>query len=214
MTTEDPQSPPPPHGAHDRGLADRPAEWPVHESRDLHRDDWIVALREDVVARPGHPEDRFRRISLEHPGAVVVLAVDDEERVLCLRQYRHTNRQDFIELPAGLRDAGDEPPVETAKRELREEAELAATSWQRLLSTYASAGITEEVHEIFLARGLSAASRGDFEMHAEEAEMEVLWVPMPELLDAVLDGRVRQGPLVQAVLAYDVLQRRGGLDAP
>ena len=44
--------------------------------------------------------------------------------------------------------------------------------------------------------------------------MEVFWVPMAELLDAVLDGRVRQGPLVQAVLAYDVLKRRGGLDAP
>jgi ADP-ribose pyrophosphatase len=194
-------------------LADRPAAWPVRESRDLHRDDWIVALREDVVARPGHPEDRFRRISLEHPGAVVVLAVDDDERVLCLRQYRHTNQQDFVELPAGLRDAGDEPPVETAKRELREEAELAATSWQQLLATYASAGITEEVHEIFLARGLSPASRGDFEMHAEEAEMEVFWVPMADLLDAALDGRVRQGPLVLAVLAYDVLKRRGGLDA-
>jgi 8-oxo-dGTP pyrophosphatase MutT (NUDIX family) len=194
-------------------LADRPAAWPVRESRDLHRDDWIVALREDVVARPGHPDDRFRRISLEHPGAVVVLAVDDDERVLCLRQYRHTNQQDFVELPAGLRDAGDEPPVETAKRELREEAELAATSWQQLLATYASAGITEEVHEIFLARGLSPASRGDFEMHAEEAEMEVFWVPMADLLDAALDGRVRQGPLVLAVLAYDVLKRRGGLDA-
>jgi 8-oxo-dGDP phosphatase len=197
----------------EEALADRPASWPVQESRDLHRDDWIVALREDVVARPGHPDDRFRRISLEHPGAVVVLAVDDDERVLCLRQYRHTNGQDFIELPAGLRDAGDEPPVETAKRELREEAELAASSWQQLMATYASAGITTEVHEIFLARGLSHASRGDFEMHAEEAEMEVFWVPMADLLDAALDGRVRQGPLVQAVLAYDVLKRRGGLDA-
>lgn len=194
-------------------LADRPATWPVRETRDLHRDDWIVALREDVVGRPGHPDDRFRRIALEHPGAVVVLAVDDDERVLCLRQYRHANQQDFVELPAGLRDAGDEPPVETAKRELREEAELAASSWQQLLATYASAGITTEVHEIFLARGLSRASRGDFEMHAEEAEMEVFWVPMADLLDAALDGRVRQGPLVLAVLAYDVLKRRGGLDA-
>ena len=211
MSSEDRLAPATPE--REAPLADRPASWPVRESRDLHRDDWIVALREDVVARPGHPDDRFRRLSLEHPGAVVVLAVDDDERVLCLRQYRHTNRQDFVELPAGLRDAGDEPSVETARRELREEAELAATSWQLLLATYASAGITEEVHEIFLARGLSEASRGDFEMHAEEAEMEVFWVPMADLLDAVLDGRVRQGPLAQAVLAYDVLKRRGGLDA-
>lgn len=192
-------------------LADRPAAWPVVSSRDLHRDTWIVALREDVVTRPGHPDDEFVRISLEHPGAVVILAVDDQEQVLCLRQYRHTNQSEFVELPAGLRDAEGEPPVETAKRELREEAELAATSWQLLLSTFASAGISEEAHDIFLARGLSSAPRGDFEMMHEEAEMEVFWAPMSDLLDAVLDGRVRQGPLAQAVLAYDVLKRRGAL---
>ena len=194
-------------------LADRLAAWPVKRSRDLHRDDWIVALREDVVTRPGHPEDEFVRMSLEHPGAVVILAVDDQERVLCLRQYRHTTQREFIELPAGLRDAADEPSVETAKRELREEAELAATSWQLLLSTFASAGISEEVQDIFLARGLSAAPRGDFEMLHEEAEMEIFWAPMSDLLEAVLDGRVRQGPLAQAVLAYDVLKRRDGFDS-
>jgi ADP-ribose pyrophosphatase len=192
-------------------LADRPASWPVVSSRDIHRDGWVVALREDTVTRPGHPDESFSRISLEHPGAVIVLAVDDRERVMCLRQYRHTSGHDFIELPAGLRDAGDEPPVETAKRELREEVELEASSWQLLLSTFASAGISNEVHEIFLARGLTHAPRGDFEMRHEEAEMEAFWVPMGELLDAVLDGRVREGPLAQAVLAYDVLKRRGGL---
>lgn len=193
-------------------LADRPASWPVVASRDLHRDNWVVSLREDTVTRPGHPDDRFARISVEHPGAVIVLAVDDEERVLCLRQYRHTTQHEFVEIPAGLRDAADEPALETAKRELREEAELAASSWQHLLSTFPSAGITSEVHEIFLARGLTHAPRGDFTMVHEEAEMESFWVPMAELLDAVLAGRVRQGPLVQAVLAYDVLARRGGLD--
>ena len=69
------------------------------------------------------------------------------------------------------------------------------------------------MHEIFLARGLSHAPRGDFEMHHEEAEMEHFWVPMADLIEAVLAGRVRQGPLVQAVLAYEVLKQRGTLDA-
>ena len=186
--------------------------WPVVSTHDLHRDDWVVALREDVITRPDHAEE-FSRLSLEHPGAVIVLAVDEDERVMCLRQYRHTSGHEFVELPAGLRDAGDEPPVETAKRELREEVELEASDWRQLLSTFSSAGITDEVHEIFLARGLSHAPRGDFEMRHEEAEMERLWVPMAELLDAALDGRVRQGPLVQAVLAYAVLQQRGTLAA-
>lgn len=196
----------------DAPLADRPASWPVSSSRDIHRDDWVVALREDRVSRPGHPEESFPRLVVEHPGAVVVLAVDDRERVLCLRQYRHTCGQEFVELPAGLRDAGDEPAVETAKRELCEEAELAASHWQRLLSTFASAGITDEVHEIYLARGLTHASRGDFALDHEEAEMETFWVPMAELVEAVLEGRVREGPLAQAVLAYDALERRGRLE--
>ena len=198
--------------SYDEQLADRPMSWPVVETRDLHRDDWVVALREDVITRPGHSE-RFSRISLEHPGAVVVLAVDDDERVMCLRQYRHTSGHEFVELPAGLKDAGDEPPVETAKRELREEVELEATDWRLLLSTFGSAGISDEVHDIFLARGLSHAPRGDFEMRHEEAEMQPFWVPMADLLDAVLEGRVRQGPLVQAVLIYEVLRQRGTLDA-
>ena len=75
--------------------------WPVVETRDLHRDDWVVALREDVITRPGHSE-QFSRISLEHPGAVVVLAVDEDDRVMCLRQYRHTSGHEFVELPAGV----------------------------------------------------------------------------------------------------------------
>lgn len=197
---------------HQSPVADTPASWPVLRSRYLHRDNWVVALRADEVTRPGHPDDTFTRLSVEHPGAVVVLAVDDDERVLCLRQYRHPTQHQFIELVAGVRDAGDEPSVLTARRELREEAELGADSWRLLLSTFASAGLTTEVHDIFLARRLHPEARGSFELHAEEAEMETLWVPMAELLDAVLDGRVRQGPLAQAVLAYDVLKRRGALD--
>ena len=197
-------------GRHVALIADRPAQWPVTDSVDHYRQ-WVIALREDTVTRPGHPEEEFSRIVLEHPGAVMVLAVDEDERVLCLRQYRHTSGTEFIELPAGLRDAEDEPPLETAQRELREEAELAATHWQQLLSTYSSAGITDEVHDIFLARGLRHASRGDFALEHEEAEMKTLWVPMADLLDAVLAGRVREGPVAQAVLVYDVLKRRGVL---
>jgi 8-oxo-dGDP phosphatase len=193
-------------------LADRPMSWPVHATRDVHRDAWVVGIREDTISRPDHPDDRFDRLAIEHPGAVMVLAIDDDERVICLRQYRHTSQHEFVEIPAGLRDSHGEPPVETAIRELREEAELQASSWRHLLSTYPSAGITDEVHEIFLARGLSHAPRGDFALLHEEAEMVPFWVPFADLLEAVLDGRVRQGPIAQAVLAYEVLKRRGRLD--
>ena len=99
----------------------------------------------------------------------------------------------------------------TAARELREEVELQAEHWRHLVSLYPSAGITAELHHIYLATGLSHADRGDFELHAEEAEIEQVWVPVEELLDAVLDGRVQEGPLASAVLAYDALKRRGRL---
>lgn len=193
-------------------LRDRPERWPVVDTRDIHRDAWVVAMREDTVHRPGHPEETFPRLSVEHAGAVMVLAVDDAERVCCIRQYRHAAGGSFVEIPAGLRDSDeDEAPVDTAKRELREEAELRAEEWTQLLSTFPSAGITSERHEIFLARGLSHWDRGDFEMHAEEAELEKFWVPFEALLEAVLDGRVAEAPLVNAVLCYDALKRRGRL---
>lgn len=191
-------------------VRDEPMQWPVHESTDHYRGDWVMAFREDTVSSPGGDE-RFARLVLEHPGAAVVLAVDDDERVLCLRQYRHAARRRFVELPAGLLDEPGEPPLETARRELLEEAELTATSWRELLATFPSAGITSEVQHIFLARGLATASRGDFAPHAEEADMETVWVPMADLLDAVLDGRVQEGPLAQAVMAYTVLGHRGEL---
>lgn len=192
-------------------LADRPESWPVTATRDLHRDDWIVALREDTLHRPDHPEESFDRLVIEHPGAVMALAVDDQERVCCIRQYRHVGQQNFVELPAGLCDAGGEDPADTARRELREEAELEASEWQHLLTVYPTVGLSQEVHHLFLARGLRHADRGEFAMVHEEAELTVFWTPMADLLDAVLDGRVRQGPLALAVLAYDVLKRRDRL---
>jgi ADP-ribose pyrophosphatase len=171
----------------------------------------VVALREDIVQRPGHRDETFARLVVEHPGAVVVLAIDDDERVCCIRQYRHAGRAVFIELPAGICDAGGEDPQVTAARELQEEVELQAEHWRHLMTLYPSAGITSELHHLYLARGLSHSSRGDFELHAEEAELETVWVPFEELLDAVLEGRVREGPLAAAVLAYDVLRRRRDL---
>jgi 8-oxo-dGTP pyrophosphatase MutT (NUDIX family) len=193
------------------GLADEPASWPVLESFQRYQGSWVVSLREDVVHRPGHPEPTFDRLVLEHPGAVIVLAIDEQDRVCCLRQYRHSSQGRMVELPAGIRDHADEDPVLAAARELREEAELQAEHWQLLATSWPSAGITTERHLAYLATGLSHADRGSFELQAEEADLEVFWTPFEELLEAVLDGRVQEGPLLIAVLAYDALKRRGRL---
>jgi 8-oxo-dGTP pyrophosphatase MutT (NUDIX family) len=188
-------------------LADRPEQWPVIKSTDLHRDDWVVALRSDLIRRPGHPEEEpFERLVLEHPGAVIVLAVDAEERVFCLAQYRHPAGRRFVEIPAGLCDSDGEDPLEVARRELREEAKLEAADWTHLASTYSSPGISNELMHVYLARDLREVSRGDFELAHEEADMTTFWAPYDELLAAVLDGRVGDAPLVVAIL---VAQARG-----
>ena len=193
-------------------IADIPESWPVEGSRDLYRGDWIMALRADRVRRPDDaPGETFDRWVFEHPGAVVVLAVDDQERVCCLRQYRHAAQGRFVELPAGLRDSDGEDPLETAKRELREEAELEAGEWRQLFDLSPSAGITSERQVCFLARDLRRVSRGDFALEHEEADMERLWVPVDDLVEAVLDGRVGESPIAVCVLAYEALRSRGRL---
>lgn len=173
--------------------------WPVASSVDVHRDGWVVALRSDQVQTPDGATTR--RLVLEHPGAAVILAVDDDDRVICLRQYRHAAGHRFVELPAGIVDGEPgEQPVDVAARELREEVQLQATSWTHLVSAYASPGISAEVHHLFLARGLSPVDRGDFELHHEEADMTTEWVPFDELHAAVVAGHLTDSPLVIAVL--------------
>lgn len=183
-------------------VADRAERWPVVSSADLHRDEWVMALRVDRIRPPHAPEaEPFARLVLEHPGAAVTLALDSQRRVLCLLQYRHAAGRRFVELPAGLLDVAGEPPLAVAQRELREEAGLAAQHWTRLLSVHASPGISNEVFHIFVAQGLSSVDRGEFVLEHEEADMELVWVPFDDLLEAVLEGRVSNAPVALAVLA-------------
>ncbi len=192
-------------------LGDAAESWPIDESTDLFRDDWVMALRVDRIRRPDDPEgEPFRRLVLEHPGAVIVLALDDEDRVCCLRQYRHPVRRRFVELPAGLCDVDGEDPLEVARRELREEAGLEAGDWVGLTATYSSPGISSELMHFYLARDLATVDRGDFVPEHEEADMERLWVDFEELLAAALDGRLRDGPIVLAVLLVAAKGYAGG----
>lgn len=194
----------------DRSLADEPQSWPVVASEDLHRDEWVVAFRADTMHRPEHPDEQFRRLVVEDPGAVIVLAIDEDDRVVVLRQYRHPVQMRLIELPAGKLDMEGEDPLVAAARELREEVGVRAREWTHLMTTYASPGITAETHALYLARGLEDVDR-DFDLHHEEADMTVERVPFADLLEAVLDGRVADAPVATAVLAYEVLRERGRL---
>lgn len=186
---------------------DTEESWPVTGSEQTWQSSWLLRAREDQVRAPGTSE-AFGRIVVETPGAVVVLAVDDEDRVCCLRQYRHPVHRRLVELPAGMLDVAGEPPLETARRELREEAELEAEQWEPLLTLRPSPGIIDEIQHVFVARGLRQTDRGDFELRHEEADLEVVWVPLEHLVDGVLAGELTDGPLVAAVLAEHALRSR------
>jgi ADP-ribose pyrophosphatase len=194
----------------DAPLADIAQSWPRTDSRYVYETGWVVNFREDTIHVPGDDDHPFTRVVVEDPGAVVVLALDDEDRVVILRQYRHAVQKRMIQLPAGKLDKPGEDPLEAARRELREETGLAADRWTHLLTTYASAGITSETHALFLARDLREVPR-DFDPHHEEADMTMERVPYAALLDAVLDGRVADAPLSTSILAVETLRARGAL---
>jgi 8-oxo-dGTP pyrophosphatase MutT (NUDIX family) len=189
-------------------LADRQESWPVHEVEHIWQGAAPFSVRRDVISTPADPGTTFGRLVLEHPGAVVILALDDDERVLLLHQYRHAVEMRLAELPAGLLDVSGEDPVEAGKRELQEEALLLAERWTHLFSTYSSPGLSSEKIHYYVAQGLSAApDRGDFVPEHEEADMTVEWVPLDDLVAALREGRVSDGTTAQAVLGYLQLLR-------
>jgi len=191
--------------SHSHGeVRDEPQQWPVVSSTDLHRDDWVMALRRDTL-RDLDGEGTFSRLVLEHPGAAVIVALDAEGRVLCLKQYRHPAQMRFVELPAGLLDGVDEEPLDVAKRELQEEGSFAAATWRPLTAAYSSPGLISEKIHYFFATDLTPVDRGGFVLEHEEADMELMWVPFEDLHAAVVAGEVSDGPLLIAVLMVRAL---------
>ncbi|MET9605756.1 NUDIX hydrolase [Streptomyces sp. NPDC006512] len=159
-----------------------------------------TAVDSDMVRMP----DRSvaRRDYQVHPGSVCALALDAEDRVLVIRQYRHPVRHRLWELPAGLLDVPGENPLHAAQRELYEEAHVKAEDWRVLADFFASPGGSDEAIRIFLARGVSAAEGERYEeSDSEEADMEVAWVPLADLVRGVLAGELGNPGLVTGVLA-------------
>jgi ADP-ribose pyrophosphatase len=171
----------------------------------------------DIVAEDATLPDgaSIRREFMAHPGAVAIIAVDAEGRVLLQRQYRHPVRALLWEPPAGLLDVAGEPPVETAKRELNEEADLTAGDWRHLLTFNTTPGGTDEVIHVFLARDLAAVPAADrFEREDEEASLVPAWIPLEEAVALVMTGAVHSPSAVVGLLAAAEARRRdGGWDA-
>lgn len=183
-------------------LRDEPFEPEVIQS-DLAFEGAVWNVRDDRV-RYGSGE--IRRQYVEHTGAVAILALDDEGRVLLIQQYRHPIRHRDWELPAGLLDVEGEEPLAAAKRELAEEADLVAANWEPLVSSWTTPGGNDEIIHVFLATGISAAASAH-DREDEEADIRVEWVPLADAVDAVLAGRMQNGILSIGVLAATVRLR-------
>ncbi|WP_295012693.1 NUDIX hydrolase [uncultured Microbacterium sp.] len=165
------------------------------------------AIWDVLEDRVRYGEGEIVRQYIEHPGAVAVVALDAEGRVLLIQQYRHPIRHRDWELPAGLLDVVGEDPLDAARRELAEEADLVASAWEPLVSIWSTPGSNSELIHLYLASGLSAAPEA-FAREDEEADIRTSWIPLAEAADAVLAGRLRNGILATGVLAAERLLRR------
>lgn len=146
-----------------------------------------------------------------HPGAVAVIAVDDHDRILLIRQYRHPVAMYLFEPPAGLLDVEGEPPQETAARELAEEAGIVAGTWNVLVDLFNSPGGSSEAIRVYLASDLTALPHGrPATGEAEEAHLPQAWVPLSEAVELVLGGAIGSPSGVAGILALDAIRRRGG----
>jgi ADP-ribose pyrophosphatase len=162
----------------------------VYESR------W-VRVRQDTVAREDGATGAYGYLEIPYP-IVMVAALDDRGRVCLVRQWRYPWGRDSWELPAGRCEAG-ETPLDGARRELREEAGVAATGWRQLATFYASASIATPFH-FFLATGLEHTTT---ERDAEEHDMVATWVPLETATQAVMDGRVVHSASIGGLLRLE-----------
>ncbi|NYJ74434.1 NUDIX domain-containing protein [Allobranchiibius huperziae] len=189
-------------------FADRYDPRPVVSSEHpFHGHVWDV--RTDVVDLGDAGE--VTRDYIEHTGAVAVVALRGEpgaEEVAMIQQYRHPVRTYDWEIPAGLLDQPGEDPRDAAARELREEADLDAHRWDVLIDLFTSPGALSENIRVFLARDVFDATAEGFEREGEEAGMTTTWVRLDDAVDAVLDGRMHNGPGSAAVMAAYIARQR------
>jgi 8-oxo-dGDP phosphatase len=184
-------------------LADPHAGHPPHTfgvvSSDTLYEGAIFALRGDKVRMPG---GRIAtREKVEHFGAVAIAALDDEDRLVMIYQYRPAIGRRIWEMPAGLLDGGsDEEPVEAAKRELVEEVGVTADDWSTLVDVVGCPGFADESVRVFLARGLHDVDR-PAAADDEEADLVIRRVPLADLVTGAMSGDLVNGPCIAGVFA-------------
>ncbi|MGL5859457.1 MAG: NUDIX domain-containing protein [Angustibacter sp.] len=147
---------------------------------------------------------------IDHPGAVGVLALDDQGRVPLVCQYRHPVRMRMWELPAGLLDVAGEQPHRAAVRELAEEADLRAGIWHTVIDWMLSPGGSSEAFRVYLARDLSPVPEAErHQREAEELDMPTGWFELDDIRAAIFAGRLHSPSLIVGVLTACALRETG-----
>lgn len=157
----------------------------------------ILAVRRDTLAMPG--DTTATREVVEHFGAVAVVALNHDDEIAMVHQYRHSVAGRLLELPAGLLDLRGEDELRCAERELHEEAGLAATDWSVLVDMVTSPGFCEEAVRVFLARDLRELDQPEAEF--EEADMVAEWVPIEEATSAIFSGEIVNSIAIAGIFA-------------
>jgi ADP-ribose pyrophosphatase len=151
-----------------------------------------------------------RRDYTRHRGAVAVVALDGDENVVLIRQYRHPLGRAIWELPAGLLDVDGENPVDAARRELAEEVDLAAEQWDPLVEVHTSPGYSDESILVYLARGLTPVAEAKrHRREHEEAELEVQSLGLDRAVDMIFRGEITNAAAVVGLLAAARLRDAG-----
>lgn len=181
-----------------------------HVGEDLVHQGAIVGFFHGYIGGPDG--STLRRDIVRHPGAVAVVAVDgdaaggDEPEVILVQQYRAALDAELIEIPAGKRDVPDEPPIDTARRELEEEIGMKAGNLEPLINIHHSPGFCDEYGHLFLATDLTPVP--DRREGAEEQAMRVHRIPLSEAVAMCFDGGITDAKSIAGLLA--AAHRLGG----
>jgi 8-oxo-dGDP phosphatase len=179
----------------------------VRARREQFKGPVFTVVTDEVQMPGGRYVDRDYVV---HVGAVGVVALDERDRVVLVRQYRHPIGEDLWELPAGLIDVPGEELPAAAARELAEEADLAAAHWQLLLDVHTSPGCSTEVIRLFLARELTEVPHDErHEREHEEAGLVSRRVDLDEAVAMALRGEITNAACLVGLLATVRLRDAG-----
>lgn len=174
----------------------------VISSREIYRGR-IITLRVNEIHLPNGRETT--REIVEHPGAVVIAAVDSANRIALVKQFRAAAGQELLELPAGTREP-NEGPLACAQRELAEEMEIQAANWRPLSQFYSAPGFCTEQLWLYLATDLASASG---QPDADE-QINRQWIDLKAVWNMIETGQIRDAKSIAGLLMVLRLQSAEG----